>query len=299
MIAARNGRERMAVHVRGHLGNGQLPVICIAGYERNMADYADFAALLPRLVGDDQPVVLVDLLGRGRSEDRARAGHYVSVIDAGDIAAVAAALGIEQAILVGQGYGGQVIMALAAERPGLIAGAVLIDAGPVSDTRGLVRLYNNLTSLAQVRGEAAARVMQRRIMTSTYPGISDARADALAQRTHYLDRSGRQRPLFDRRLVKALSGFTPGDVLVAQWPMFGALARMPLMLFRTQLSDQLRRETFEEMMRRRPDATALIINGEGAPALLDHEEEVGAVAEFVTKIRGDRVVVVEAEQETA
>ena len=53
------------------------------------------------------------------------------------------------------------------------------------------------------------------------------------------------------------------------------------MLLRTQLTDQLRRETFEEMTRRRPDAVALTIDGQGSPALFDQREEIEAVAEFV------------------
>ena len=53
------------------------------------------------------------------------------------------------------------------------------------------------------------------------------------------------------------------------------------MLLRTQLTDQLRRETFDEMTRRRPDAVALTIAGQGSPALFDQREEIEAVAEFV------------------
>ena len=54
-----------------------------------------------------------------------------------------------------------------------------------------------------------------------------------------------------------------------------------LMLLRTQLTDQLRRETFDEMARRRPDAVALLIAGQGSPALFDQHEEIQAVARFV------------------
>ena len=63
--------------------------------------------------------------------------------------------------------------------------------------------------------------------------------------------------------------------------LFDALTCAPLMLLRTQLTDQLRRETFDEMVRRRPDAEALTIAGQGSPALFDQREEIEAVAEFV------------------
>jgi hypothetical protein len=53
------------------------------------------------------------------------------------------------------------------------------------------------------------------------------------------------------------------------------------MLMRTQLTDQLRRETFEEMLRRRPDAEGYIIEGQASPALLSTHDDVEPIAEFV------------------
>jgi hypothetical protein len=67
--------------------------------------------------------------------------------------------------------------------------------------------------------------------------------------------------------------------------LFDALNGVPLLLLRSQMTDLLRRETFDEMMRRRPDAEALVIAGQGSPALLDLPEEVGAIADFVRGIR--------------
>jgi len=75
-------------------------------------------------------------------------------------------------------------------------------------------------------------------------------------------------------------------VMVAQWPLYDALACAPLLLLRTQLTDQVRRETFEEMMRRRPDAQALVIAGQGSPALFDQSAEIEAVWAFVAAAAG-------------
>jgi hypothetical protein len=50
------------------------------------------------------------------------------------------------------------------------------------------------------------------------------------------------------------------------------------------MTDLLRRETFDEMMRRRPDAEAQVIAGQGSPALLDQKEEIGAIADFLRGI---------------
>lgn len=276
--------ESMAVHVAGQLGGGRTPLLCIPGYQRNMADFDEFAQHFRCRIGEDWPVVLVDLKGRGRSSDRADKSLYVSTIDAADLVQIIAALALEGVILVGQGYGGQVGMALASDKPNLVAGAVLIDAGPVSDPRGLVRLRNNLKDLEGPRSEAGFRTMLRRMLATDYPAVPESMLDALAARTHFLDKRGRVRGLFDPHLTKMLESFEYDDVLVPQWPMYDALRTAPLMLMRTQLTEQLRRETFEEMMRRRRDAEGYIIEGQGSPALLNTQEDVEPIAEFVRKL---------------
>jgi pimeloyl-ACP methyl ester carboxylesterase len=280
-IAVGSAREQIAVHVAGRLLIGRTPVICVPGYQRNMSDFSDFIGLFHRVMGEDWPIVLIDLKGRGRSADRADKSRYISTVDASDIAQVCAALCIESAIFLGQGYGGQVAMALGAFRPTLIAATILIDAGPISDPRGLVRLRNNLRDLDGNRSPAGLRNMFRRMLGSDYPGAPEGILDVLATRTHYLDRRNHVQPLFDPHLIKMLDAFEHDDVLVAQWALFGSLSGMPMMMMRTQLTDQLRRDVFEEMMKRRRDADGYVIEGQASPALLSSGEDVEPIAEFV------------------
>jgi pimeloyl-ACP methyl ester carboxylesterase len=287
-ITVGDAGEWMALHVAGTLGTTRVPLVCVPGYQRNMSDFVDFQHNFGRIFGADWPVVLVDLKGRGRSVDRLDKAKYVSTIDADDLHQVCAALGIGRAAFLGQGYGGQVVMALAAQKPLLVAGAVLIDAGPASDPRGLVRLRNNLRELEGERSEAGLRHLFRRMLSTDYPGQQDGMLDALAARTHYLDKRGRVQPLFDSHLVKMLESFEHDDVLVAQWQLFNALAGVPLMMMRTQLTEQLRREVFEEMMRRRRDADAYIIEGQASPALLNSTEDVEPIAGFMRQVLAGR-----------
>jgi len=280
MITVGEAAASVAVHVSGRFGTTRVPLICVAGYQRNMADFTEFVPLFQRLMATDWPVVLVDLQGRGRSSYRAREVDYASPNDAHDLAAVVRALGIEAAIFVGQGYGGQVVMALAAERPTMIAGAVLIDAGPVTAPRGLVRMRNNLRQIGELRGTNGLTTMFRKMLAADYPTATEKQIDRLSARTHAID-GGRAHPYFDPKLVKLLEDFGQDDVLVPQWPLFDALKTCPLMFLRTELTDQLSREILDEMMLRRPDAMSLIITNQGSPALLDHVEEVAAIAEFV------------------
>ncbi|HEV7346345.1 MAG TPA: alpha/beta hydrolase [Devosia sp.] len=272
-----------AVHVAGTLSKRRLPVVCIPGYQRNMSDFTEFVAYFRRR-GGDWPVVLLDLPGRGRSDDRTKSGDYSSIADAHDVASVMTALGIGHAVVLGQGHGGQVAMALAAHHPLLIAGTVLLDAGPVTDSRGIVRLRNNMAHVESLRGAKHVTAGFRRILGGDYPELPDGRLDELIGRSHVIDKRGRARPLFDPRLIQALASINYDDVLLAQWPLFDALTCAPLMLLRTQLTDQLRRETYDEMVRRRPDAVALTIAGQGSPALFDQHEELEAVIEFIMQI---------------
>lgn len=284
MITVGEPREQMAVHVAGLLGGGRLPLVCLAGYHRNMADFADFVRVM-RQLDPEQAVVLVDLKGRGRSADRARRDRYSTTEDASDLAEVLRALAIERAVFVGQGHGGQVVMALAAQRPTLIAGTVLIDAGPVADVRGLVRLRTMLDDLEGVRSAQGLRAMLRRMLATEYPGLPEETLDGLSMRAHFVDKRNRAVRLFDSALVRLLDDFDFDDVLVAQWVLFDALAPAPLLMMRTQLTQQLRRETFDEMMRRRRDSEAYVIEGQGSPALLDNAEDVQPIAEFVRQIQ--------------
>jgi len=273
--------EKMAVHISGPLPRGRVPLVCVAGLTRNMADFSGFIANFRRAFGEDWPIALVDLKGRGRSSDRSDKALYTSVNDAEDLAQVVAALAVEGAIFVGQSYGGQVIMALAASHPRLVLGTVLVDSGPVSDTRGLVRLRSNLRDLEGRRSEAGFRAMFRRMLATDYPALAEDRLDRLAGRSHFLDKRSRVHALFDTHFLKMLAEFEHDDILVPQWSFYDALKHAPLLLMRTQLTEQLRRETFEEMLRRRPDAAGFIIEGQGSPALFDTPEDVGPVAEFV------------------
>jgi pimeloyl-ACP methyl ester carboxylesterase len=285
MVTVGGAAEQMAVHVRGALGPGRVPLVCVAGYTRNMADWRGLARRLAPVL-DTTPLVLVDLKGRGRSTDRRRAALYSTVTDAADLVEVMRALAIERAIFAGQGHGGQVLMALAARAPGLLAGTVLIDAGPVSDSRGLVRLRVSLTELTGVHGEASLKPMLRRMAAADYPEVPDTVLDALALRSHFVDRRGRLQPLFDPALIRLLEPFDLDDVLVPQWQLFDALQVAPLLMLRTQLTQQLRRETLEEMMRRRRDAEAYVIEHQGSPALLDTEGDVEPIVNFVRQVTG-------------
>ncbi|WP_332714904.1 alpha/beta fold hydrolase [Pelagibacterium mangrovi] len=275
---------QIAVHIHGTLTDETVPVICIPGYLRNMADFADLPAAVNQLPGTGFAFVLIDLPGRGRSSRNPRDLAYSTLQDADCVIDVLNALDIARAVLIGEGHGGQVAMLAAARHPTMPAGTVLVDSGPVADSRGLVRMRTNFRHLTELRGPSATRSALHKILGTDYPGETEARLDALAERVYVQGQRGRLEALFDSRLIEQLEQFEFDDVLEPQWRLFGALAHSPLMIVRTQLSDQLRRATFEEMVRLRPDAATLLISGQGSPALLDGAAERDALAQFLIEV---------------
>jgi len=59
------------------------------------------------------------------------------------------------------------------------------------------------------------------------------------------------------------------------------------MVMRTQLTDLLRRETFDEMLRRRRDAEGYIVEGQASPALLNQSGDVEPITRFFARIVSD------------
>lgn len=274
--------RRVATHVSGDFARGMPPLVCLAGYNRNMLDYAALMTEVRGMTGIDWPFVLIDLPGRGRSSPASSVHDYSTLTDAGVVGDVLAALNIHSAIFVGQGHGGQIIMALSLSRICLIRAAILIDAGPVADPRGLVRLRNNLEHLSAFHGtseEAENTLVQ--LHANDYPGLDKSAVLEISTRTHRITPKGRIHALYDKTLGQKLADFTADDVLEPQWQMFAALSHIPLVLMRTQYTDLLRRETFDQMARQRPDAVTLSIPGEGSPALLTGPEELGIVTAFL------------------
>ena len=282
-VTCGNAERRLAIHVSGRFTVDQPPIVCVSGFVRNMTDFDNFMRQYRLVASIDWPFVLVDLAGRGRSSDHEPGNSYSAISDAHDLSSIARALGISRATFVGQGHGGQVIMALAAQHPTLLAAAVLINSGPTTNPRGLVRLRSNLRYLESVRGTDQVQLAMRKILSADYPGLSDVELDSLAARTHFVDSKGRSHGLFDPELIQFLDAFDHDDIFEPQWNLFDALAHIPLMLARTQMTDRLDNDTFKQMIERHPGVATTRLAGEGSPALLNNEDEVEIIADFISR----------------
>ena len=137
-----SAQDGLRLHVRdyGRGNNGALPVVCLPGLSRTSADFDALATALAGHAEQPRRVLALDYRGRGLSEHDRDPTNYNVGVEAADVITVLTALGVGTAVFVGTSRGGILTMLLAAQRPTLIAGAVLNDIGPVVEPKGLVRI---------------------------------------------------------------------------------------------------------------------------------------------------------------
>jgi len=102
-------------------GDGQ-PLVLLHGLASNARIWDGVA---PRLVGAGLRVVALDLRGHGASDQPGSGYDFASV--GRDLAAALDGLGLERPVLVGHSWGANVALQFAADRPGAVAGLVLVD----------------------------------------------------------------------------------------------------------------------------------------------------------------------------
>ncbi len=112
----------LAIQVAEWPGEGE-PLLCVHGITANCRSFDVLAsALAPK-----HRVLAVDLRGRGLS-DKPATGYSIA-LHRRDLEAVAAGLGLKSVAVAGHSLGAYIALALAAARPDLTKGLVLIDGG--------------------------------------------------------------------------------------------------------------------------------------------------------------------------
>jgi pimeloyl-ACP methyl ester carboxylesterase len=262
-----------------------VPVICLPGLARTGADFHELALRLSTDPRVPRRVIACDMRGRGRSEYDKEPAHYDVAIEAQDILSIMAAMGVVKAAFVGASRGGLQTMVLAAMRPTVIAGGVLVDIGPVIEGKGLARIKGYVGKLPSVSNLSEATALLKRLGAAQFPIWSDAQWRMMAERSFRQTPSGFS-PDYDPALANTLSTIDLEAPLPTLWPFFEALAYAPLLVIRGGNSDILSAATLEEMARRHPRCETITAEGEG------HVPDVGApllasrIAGFIEKLDG-------------
>jgi pimeloyl-ACP methyl ester carboxylesterase len=275
-------QDGLKLHVRSYGPRlaAALPVVCLPGLARSVAD---FEALATVLAGDEKAprrVLALDSRGRGQSDYDRNPANYNLQVELADVLAMLTALGIARAVFVGTSRGGILTMLLAAARPTAIAGCVLNDIGPVIDPKGLMRIKSYVGKLPRPASFHEAADILRRLFGSHFPKLNDDDWLTFARRT-FKETAGRIVPDYDAKLATTLAGIGPDQPLPALWKEFDALGRVPVMVIRGGNSDILSMATVEEMRARRNRLDVVEIPDEGHAPLLAGADSIDPIAAFV------------------
>lgn len=249
-----------------------LPLLCLAGLTRTMADFDYLRPHLPPL-----RLIRMDYRGRGDSEWTGAATYTVPQ-EARDALDLLDHLGVERAAVLGTSRGGLIAMLLAALARDRLLGVALNDIGPVIEREGLGRIFDYLgRNPAAKSHEALAETL-----AAVLPGFANVSGHRWLEeaRKHYrLTERGLQ-ITYDPALREAFIAAFDGPPVDA-WPLFDAMAGLPLALIRGANSDLLSLETVAQMQARRPDMIFADVPDRAHIPFLDEPEALAALRRWL------------------
>jgi pimeloyl-ACP methyl ester carboxylesterase len=250
-------------------------VLCLHGLMRNSRDFEDLA---PHLATRYR-VIVPDVRGRGSSARDPNFNNYQIPVYLGDVLLLCAGLGVERASIIGTSMGGLMAMVLGAMRPQLVAAIVLNDVGAEVDSQGLERIRGYAGKSAPVHSWQQAVAEVRSIYGPVWPGLSDERWERIARLSYRANAQGLPEADADPLIAEPLRD--PKDAVPNLWPLWGALAKVPILAIRGAHSDILNAATLARMQREKPDLAVLEVANRGHAPLLDEPECLAAIDEFL------------------
>jgi len=272
--------EGLRLFSRVYAGPGAAApvVVCLHGLMRNSRDFEDLA---PHLAARYR-VVVPDVRGRGYSARDPNFNNYQIPVYLNDLLALFAGLGIGRASIIGTSMGGLMGMVLAVMQPQRVAGIVLNDVGAEVDPRGLERIRGYAGKSAPVHSWEQAVTQVRSIYGTAWPGLSDERWERIARLSYRANAQGVPEVDADPLISEPLR-----DTKAAApdlWPMWGAIAKVPILAIRGAQSDILNPATLARMQREKPDLRVLEVANRGHAPMLDEPECLVAIDEFLAAV---------------
>ena len=271
--------DGLTLHYRDYPGDpAKLPVLCIPGVTRNARD---FAAVAERLAGGRR-VIVIELRGRGLSHYSGDPATYNAKVYLADVQALLDEAMLDRVIVFGTSLGGIVAMLMGCAAPDRMAGVLLNDIAPIVEERGmdLIRGYIG-SDVRYASWEEAARATAA-THAAAFPSYDAAEWDAFARRLCCQDATGTIVPDYDLSIATLFARPTraPAD----PWAVIKGLDSILGLLIHAELSDLLRREVAEEMVRRLPEMTLVTLAGVGHPPTLDEPAARNAVDALLKRI---------------
>lgn len=255
-------------------GDG-LPLLCLPGLTRSMADFDYLTPHLPPL-----RLIRMDYRGRGRS-DWTGAATYTVGQEAKDALALLDHLGVEKAAILGTSRGGLIGMVLGASARSRVLGLCLNDVGPVIGREGLTRISDYVGR--NPPGKTHAGCAERLARSPGFANVPSSRWLDEARKLALETPDGLSVP-YDPALREAFLAAFDGPP-VDLWPLFDALAGLPLALIRGANSDLLTAATAAEMRARRPDMAFALVPDRAHIPFLDEAEAVALIDRFLKDLQ--------------
>jgi pimeloyl-ACP methyl ester carboxylesterase len=260
--------------------SAETPVVCLPGLTRPARDFSVLAEFL--FARKPRKIVCPDYRGRGGSDWDLDFNKYSIPVEAADIGAVLAALGVDRAIFVGLSRGGLHGLLFASHRPELVKALVLDDIGPVIETHGLLAIKNYIGRLPLLRNFDEAAAHYKRALGASFTAVSDEDWRVFAENS-LIAAPERLRLSYDPQLARTLDAFDPEKPLPDMWAQFEAIAA-PILVLRGENSDLLSADVLAEMAARNPNCQTHVVPGQGhAPLLLD-APTLERVADFIDEV---------------
>jgi pimeloyl-ACP methyl ester carboxylesterase len=254
-----------------------LPLLCLAGLTRTMAD---FDYLIPHL----PPLRLIRMEYRGRGASQwTGAASYTVPQEGKDALELLDHLGLPKAAILGTSRGGLIGMLLAAVAHDRLLGLCLNDVGPEIHRPGLERIFDYVgrNPAAKTHADLAARLPR------TMPGFANVPASRWLEEAvkHYTQTAEGLQITYDPALRDAFLAAFEGPP-VDLWPLWDATAGLPVALIRGANSDLLSQACTDEMRRRRPDMIFASVPDRAHIPFLDEPESLAALRAFVAAVEG-------------
>jgi pimeloyl-ACP methyl ester carboxylesterase len=253
-------------------------VLCLHGLTRNSRDFEQLA----RRVAGGHRVIVPDVRGRGLSARDPHFNNYQIPVYLQDMLSLLAGLGAARVMIIGTSMGGLMAMLLAATRPGLVSGIVLNDVGPEVDPAGLERIRGYVGKPTPIRTWPEAVARTRTVYGSAWPGLSDARWEEITRLSYRANSEGVPEADADPLIGEPLRNTSAAAPDL--WPLWKALAGVPMLAIRGAHSDILNVATLERMKREKPDLEVLTVADRGHAPLLDEPECVAAIDRFLSRL---------------
>lgn len=261
----------------------RLPLVCLPGLTRNVRDFHALATFLAFDAETPRRVVSFDYRGRGGSDRDRDPARYTILVEAEDVLAGLAALGIERAIFLGTSRGGLIMHALAAMRPTVMAAGILNDIGPVIEGAGLAQIKAYLTRAPKPKTWDEAAAIQKEVHGKAFPALGESDWADFARAIYVETKNGLVAD-YDPALLDGLKDMNFSVPLPTLWPQFDALATRPLMVLRGENSKLLSEETVAAMKARAPHIETRLVRGHGHAPVLHLSGLPGIIGSFLRAV---------------